>query len=117
MTALWVNVRKAAKFPEVMRVYKKAGRGQGTGQGIIPTGPVSSQLVSEPKGFLRTIQIFFQGEIVQNASVPTLPSWLRIRPGLVGSQKCTWQDCQVDVTNIPGVRPLRDNGKWTSFDH
>lgn len=110
--ATWINVRKAAKFPEVERVYKRAGRGQGTGQGIIATGPVSSQLVSAPRGFLRTIQIFFQGQTVQNASTPTLPAWIRKRPGGAPND---WQDCQVDVTAIPGVRPLRDNGKWNKF--
>jgi hypothetical protein len=108
--ATWINVRKAAKFPEVIRVYKRAGRSQGSGQAVPSYG--AGLLQSAPKGFLRTIQIFFQGESVQNASVPTLPAWLRKKPL---SNSNDWQDCQVDVTAIPGVRPLRDNGKWTGF--
>ena len=107
--AVWVPVKRAAKFPEVVRVYQKAGRGQGTGQGIIATGPASSVLVSAPKGFVRTVALFFQGEIVQGASVPTIPAWLRKSPG---NNSNDWQDAQVDVTAIPGVRALRKDGKW-----
>lgn len=108
--ATWVNVRKAAKFPEVERVYKRAGRGQGTGQGI-PTY-AAGLLQSAPKGFLRTIAIFFQGEALSGSGTPSIPSWLRQGPG---SAPNDWQNAQVDVTAIPGVRPLRDNGKWTGF--
>jgi hypothetical protein len=108
--ATWVSIKLAAKFPHVIAVYGRAGRGQGTGQGIIATGPPSANLVSAPKGFLRTVQIFFQGETVQNASVPTIPSWLRKRPL---SNLNDWQDCQVDVTAIPGVRSLRKDGRLT----
>jgi hypothetical protein len=90
-------------------VYKRAGRGQGTGQGIIATGPSRQTLISGQKGFARTVQIFFQGETVQNASTPTLPSWIRKSP-LANSND--WQDCQIDVTNIPGVPALRKDGTW-----
>ncbi len=112
LSPLWVPVKRAATFPEVIRVYKRAGRGQGTGQGIIATRPSPRGILGEPKGFLRTIAIFFQGETVQNASTPTIPSWLRKSPL---SNSNDWQDAEVDVTNIPGVRSLRHNGKWTGF--
>lgn len=107
--ATWINVRKAAKFPEVIRVYKRAGRGQGTGQAVPTYG--AGLLQSAPRGFLRTVQIFFQGENPA-APAPALPAWIRKRPGGAPND---WQDCQVDVTAIPGVRPLRDNGKWINY--
>ncbi len=108
--AKWVDFKKACKFPEILRVYKRAGRGQGTGQAVPAYG--AGLLQSAPKGFARTVQIFFQGEVVQNASTPNLPAWIRKNPL---SNSNDWQDCQVDVTAIPGVRPLRDDGKWTGF--
>lgn len=110
--ATWIPIKKVMKFPEVLRVYKRAGRGQGTGQGVIPNNPVSSQLVSAPKGFARTVAIFFQGETVQNASTPTLPAWIRKSPT---TNYGDWQDAEIDVTAIPGVRKLRDNGKWVNY--
>jgi len=108
--ATWINVKKAAKFPEVERVYKRAGRGQGTGQAV--PAYAAGLLQSAPKGFLRTIAVFFQGENPA-APAPALPAWLRIKPGTSGLN--SWQNAEVDVTAIPGVRPLRDNGKWTGF--
>ena len=108
--ATWVSVVKAAKFPEVERVYKRAGRGQGTGQGI-PSFTNSGVLLSAPKGFLRTVAIFFQGE-TPSAPKPTLPAWIRKSPL---SNSNDWQNAQVDVTAMPGVRPLRKDGKWTGY--
>jgi hypothetical protein len=98
--AIWVNLNRAAKFPEVQKVYKRAGRGQGTGQGA--TGAAGSA----QKGFLTTVKRF-----VNESNGAALPSWIRKSP-LASND---WQDCQVDVTNIPGVRPLDTNGKWRSF--
>jgi hypothetical protein len=202
LTPLWVPVYRAAKFPNIEKVYKRAGRGQGTGQGIAPpwyqtitgfatatgtTGQVSftattypvqvgqaitisgvyggtgsisgyanpttylvgatngtttatlttlsggvvttvagtatgitvvgntsppGTLLSEPKGFLMTVKIWIQGESlpgVGNPSPPALPAWIRLPPGV---EKASWQNYQVDITNIPGVRPLRKDGRW-----
>lgn len=100
--AIWVNVNRAAKFPEVINVYSRAGRGQGTGQG----GAGASSPESAPKGFLVTVKRF-----VNESAGAALPSWIRKSP-LASND---WQDCQVDVTAIPGVRPLNPNGKWRSF--
>lgn len=108
--ALWIKVKEAATYPEVIRVFKRAGGGQGTGQGSGsggvngPTTPASA-----PKGFLNTIRHLFE-----NASQglgPSLPGWLRASP----SAPNDWQNAQVDVTAIPGVRKLRDNGKWSGW--
>jgi hypothetical protein len=109
--ATWVEFKKVRKFPAVLQVYKRAGWGQGTGQGIIATNPPSSQLVSAQRGFARTVQIFFQGKNLA-APAPALPGWIRKSPL---SNSNDWQDCQIDVTAIPGVRPLRDNGKWVNY--
>lgn len=87
--ATWVHVNEAATYPEVVKVYKRAGGG-GAG------GPAKAA-----KGFLKTVK----------AAVASGASWVRKAPG--GSND--WQDSQVDVTSIPGVRALRDNGKWTGF--
>lgn len=98
--ATWVNLNRAAKFPEVQQVYKRAGRGQGTGQGSNgATVPKSAAL-----GFLTYVKRL----VSEQTSVP---SWVRKSP--LGSND--WQNVQVDVTAIPGVRPLRTNGKWTGF--
>jgi len=83
--ATWVNTNKAAKFPEVINVYARAGGGQGSGK----------------KGFLKAVQ----------AAVLAGASWVRKAPGASND----WQDSQVDVTNIPGVRALRHDGKWIKF--
>ncbi len=111
-TPLWVPFKRVRKFPNVLKVFKRAGRGQGTGQGIIATGPASSVLVSAPKGFERTIQNFFQGPNPKQGGAPSIPSWLRKDPL---SNSNDWQDCQVDITNIPGVRPLRKDGRWAAL--
>lgn len=89
--ATWVNVNRAAKFPEVVKVYKRAGHGQGGTE-------------AQAAGFLNTVR-----KAVTSGSA--LPSWIRKAP-LASND---WQDSQVDVTAIPGVRPLHTNGKWTGF--
>lgn len=89
VSPIWVATNRAAKFPEVIKVYKRAGGG-GAG------GPANGA-----KGFLKTVK----------AAVLAASSWVRKAPGASND----WQDSQVDVTNIPGVRPLNDNGKWQSF--
>jgi hypothetical protein len=105
--AIWVNVNRAAKFPEVNRTYKRAGTGQGAyvpGNGVPPwTGNPPN---SAPRGFLETVRF-----AVTQANGAALPSWIRKSP--MGSND--WQDCQVDVTAIPGVRALNTNGKSTNF--
>lgn len=109
----WVPVARAAKFPEVNKVYKRAGEGQGTGQGT-PAAPNtnSSLLNSAPMGFLKTVQNFVRGNNPDGTSVGyPLPAWIRQTPGITNS---SWQDYQVDVTNIPGVRPLRKDGKYVN---
>lgn len=83
--ATWVPTNRAATFPEVINVYARAGGGQGSGK----------------KGFLKAVK----------AAVLAGSSWVRKAPGASND----WQDSQVDVTAIPGVRALRDNGKWTGF--
>jgi hypothetical protein len=103
--AIWVNLNRAAKFPEVVRVYKRAGRGQGTGQGVGAGGANGpSTPASAPAGFLQTVKNFV-------TSGAALPAWIRKMPG--GSND--WQNVQVDVTAIPGVRALRTNGKAQVF--
>lgn len=98
--AIWVNLNRAAKFPEVIRVYKRAGRGQGTGQGSIgATSPPSATL-----GFLSYVK-----RLVSEQA--TVPAWIRKSPGAEND----WQNVQVDVTAIPGVRALNQNGKSKLF--
>jgi hypothetical protein len=99
--ATWISVKKASKFPEVINVYARAGRGQGSTQGAGATTPKQAQ-----RGFLVTIKRLFN-----ESNGAALPSWLRKSPQ--GSND--WQDAQVDVTAIPGVRKLRANGKWVGF--
>ena len=102
--ATWVNVNRAAKFPEVMKVYKRGGTGQGVNYAT--TQPWSGNPPnSAPRGFLETVRFI----VSQNTQA--LPAWIRKSP--LGSND--WQDCQVDVTAIPGVRPLTTGGKWTRF--
>ena len=36
LTPNWVPLKRVCKFPNVLRIYKRAGRGQGTGQGAVP---------------------------------------------------------------------------------
>lgn len=91
--AIWVNVNRADKFPEVIKVYKRAGRGQGGTE-------------SQAKGFLATVK-----RAISESPKIALPSWIRLAPGASND----WQDSQVDVTAIPGVRKLRVNGKWQGF--
>lgn len=98
--ALWVNLNRAAKFPEVLKVYKRAGRGQGAG-GTVGGGSPKSALL----GFLMVVK-----RAVTESSGAALPAWIRKSP--LGSND--WQDCQVDVTAIPGVRVLGANGKWNN---
>ena len=80
-------------YPEIINVYSKAGRGQGQG------------VASPRKGFLATVR-----HLVRTVGAP-YPAWLRLAPGTSNS----WEDAQVDVTAIPGVRPLRKDGKWASY--
>lgn len=111
--SVWVPVYKAATFAEIKKVYKRAGRGQGTGQGTYAGPPGNSTMpISAPKGFLRTVQIAVSGENIAAPGNAGLPSWIRQAPGV---EKGSWQNYQVDVTAIPGVRPLRDNGKWAPY--
>lgn len=105
--AIWVNLARAAKFPEVIKVYKRAGTGQGAYGVQTPGQPQNvGTPTSAPRGFLETVRF-----AVTQASGAALPAWIRKSP--LGSND--WQDCQVDVTAIPGVRPLNTNGKWKSF--
>lgn len=99
--ATWVNLNRAAKFPEVEAVYGRAGRGQGSTQSAGGTTPKRAA-----KGFLVTVKRF-----VNESAGASLPAWIRKAPGASND----WQDVQVDVTAIPGVRKLRTNGKWTGF--
>lgn len=105
--AIWVPVNKAATFAEVKKVYKRAGTGQGAnalqtaGQSQTAGTPTSA-----PRGFLETVRF----AATQKAGA-ALPAWIRKSP--LGTND--WQACDVDVTAIPGVRPLQKNGKWRSF--
>lgn len=100
--AIWVNTNRAAKFPEVVRVYSRAGGGQGVAG---PTQPYSGNPPNEaPKGFLTTVRLAIQ-------SGAALPSWIRKSPLGAGD----WQNSQVDVTAIPGTRPMNTNGKSKQF--
>lgn len=107
----WIKVKEAMTYPEVIRVFKKAGGGQGAGNGFGaagvngPTTPASA-----PRGFLNAVRYYFQS--ASNGTGQTLPAWLRAAPG---SAPGDWQNSQVDVTSIPGVRQLRDNGKWAGW--
>lgn len=89
--AIWVNLNRADKFPEVIKVYKRAGHGQGGTE-------------AQAKGFLTTVRLAV-------TSGAALPSWIRKAPGASND----WQDSQVDVTAIPGVRALNQNGKAKVF--
>lgn len=102
--AIWVNLNRAAKFPEVINVYARAGRGQGSTQSAGGSTPKQAA-----KGFLMTVKIAVQ-------SGAALPAWIRKAP-LTGNSGIgnDWQDVQVDVTAIPGVRKLNTNGKWNKF--
>lgn len=105
--AIWVNVNRAAKFPEVMKVYKRGSFGQGAfSQQTVGQPQNVGTPTSAPRGFLETVRI-----AVTLSSGAALPAWIRKSP--LGSND--WQDAQVDVTAIPGVRPLNTNGKWKSF--
>lgn len=105
--AIWVNLNRAAKFPEVINVYSRAGRGQGTGQGVAG----ASAPKTAPKGFLTTVK-----RLVSESAGAALPAWIRKAP-LVSTSGIgnDWQNVQVDVTAIPGVRALNTNGKWQKF--
>lgn len=101
--AIWVNVNRVASAPEVMQVYKRAGRGQGTGQGVAG----GSTPKSASKGFLQTVKRFL------SEGVQATPAWIRKSPG---GGPADWQNAQVDITAIPGVRPLRaTNLKWRGY--
>lgn len=106
--AIWVNLNRAAKFPEVVRTYKRAGWGQGALQSGSGTtqGYSESPPNSAPRGFLETVRA-----AVSLANGAALPTWIRKSPNGTNN----WQDVQVDVTNIPGVRPLNTNGKSKQF--
>lgn len=109
--AIWVNVNRAALFPEVVKVYKRAGWGQGAytnGQNTQPWsgGPPNSAV----RGFLKTVRAAVSASFAAGAA---LPSWIRTQPGYEESR--AWQTVQVDVTTIPGVRALNTNGKSKNF--
>lgn len=106
--AIWVNLNRAAKFPIVNQVYKRAGTGQGAfvpGNGVPPWSG-NNPVRSAPRGFLETVRF-----AVTQAAGAALPAWIRKSPN--GSND--WQDCQVDVTAIPGVPALNTNGKSKNF--
>ncbi len=112
LTPCWVPIKRVLKMPNVLKVYKRAGRGQGTGQGVVAYTN-SGVLLSGQKGFLRTVQIWLQGETLSNAVTPgTLPAWIRFMPPLASSTPHDIMTCQIDVTNIPSVRPLRKDGTF-----
>jgi hypothetical protein len=107
--AIWVNVNRAAKFPEVVKTYKKAGWGQGASQ-VGTTQPWSGGPPnSAVRGFLETVRAAVSSSFANGAA---LPSWIRKAPGIESGD---WQTCQVDVTAIPGVRALNTNGKSKNF--
>jgi hypothetical protein len=98
--ATWVGVNRAAKFPEVIKVYQRAGGGQGGTE-------------TAAKGFLNYVR-----KLVQDASnglAPGMPAWIRLNPQAATAGNVGWQNAQVDVTNIPGVRALMQNGKAAGF--
>lgn len=99
--ATWVKLKEAATYPEVINVYARAGRGQGSAQGAGATTPKQAA-----KGFLLTVK-----RAVNESNGAALPAWIRKDP--LGSND--WQAVQVDVTAIPGVRKLRANGKYVNF--
>ena len=100
--AIWVNVNRVAFCPEVMAVYARAGRGQGTTQSSGATTPKRGA-----KGFMMTVKR------AMSEGVIALPSWIRPSPG---GGPGDWQNAQVDIQNIPGVRSLRKtNLKWANF--
>ena len=104
--AIWVNLNRAAGFPEVIAVYSRAGRGQGSTQSAGGTTPKRAA-----KGFLTTVK-----RLVSESNGAALPAWIRKAPLTSNSGIANdWQDVQVDVTAIPGVRKLRANGKWQGF--
>ncbi len=96
----WVNLKEAATYPDIVKVYGRAGRGQGSTQSAGATTPAHAA-----KGFLLTVKRFV------SENVQALPAWIRKSP--LGSND--WQNSQVDVRAIPGVRKLRANGKWVNF--
>lgn len=102
--AIWVNLNRAAKFPEVNKVYKKAGWGQGAGNTVGQPQNVGTP-TSAVKGFLNVVRYYVQAA---SRGVGTMPAWIRLSP--TGSND--WQDAQVNVSAIPGVRPLLANGKY-----
>jgi hypothetical protein len=108
--AIWVPLNRAAKFPEVNRVYKRAGWGQGA-QGLQTAGQsqTTGNPTSAPRGFLETVRAAVSASFANGAS---LPAWIKKSPG---GGPASWQDAQVDVTAIPGVRPLNTNGKSKQF--
>lgn len=108
--AIWVNLNRAAKFPEVIKTYKRAGWGQGAftnGQKTQPWsgGPPNSAV----RGFLETVRAAVSSAFSLGAA---LPSWIRKAPGIESGD---WQNVQVDVLTIPGVRALNQNGKSKNF--
>lgn len=88
--ATWVPLNKAAKFPAVINVYARAGNGMGNVTGLAK------------RGFLRTARL----------ALAAAAAWVRKPPTGAADG---WQDSQVDVTAIPGVKPLRKDGKRTIF--
>lgn len=84
--AVWVEVKKAAKFPAVINAYARAGGGMGNTNG------------NAKKGFLKTVA----------AALVAAAAWVRKPPLGAGVSR---QDVQVDVRAIPGVRALRSDGK------
>ena len=104
--AVWMSAKRASTLPEVKKVYKRAGTGQGAfGVQTAGQSQTTGNPTSAPRGFLETVRFL----VTQN--IAALPAWIRKSP--LGSND--WQDCQVDVTAIPGVRKLTTGGKWVRF--
>ena len=106
--AVWMSAKRASTLPEVKKVYKRAGTGQGAfGVQTAGQSQTTGNPTSAPRGFLETVRF-----LVSQANGAALPSWIRKAPGIESGD---WQTCQVDVTTIPGVRALNTNGKSKNF--
>jgi hypothetical protein len=90
--ATWVPFVRAKQFPNVLKVYERAGHGQG--QGAAGT--------NSKKGFWYAVK----------AAVTAGSSWVR-KDSTVAGPGTSFQGVMVDVTAIPNVPPLRKDGRRT----